>query len=149
MIWNQAHSVSLHRWCLCACVHCKIMNALTFPPPSRLQSTATVHTEATSAASHCWKTHKTVQHTWAPSFIDSQHQVRKEMLFHGEFSFCNKSKGNSVRCCGLTRRNSQTPQIRLHLRAREREHYYYDCKSKWMNGASSCPHITLPVLCLA
>lgn len=62
----------------------------------------------------------TTQHTWAPSFIDSQHQVRKEMLFHGEFSFCNKSKGNSVRCCGLTRRNSQTPQIRLHLRARER-----------------------------
>lgn len=149
MIWNQAHSVSLHRWCLCACVHYKIMNALTFPPPSRLQSTATIHTEATFAAGKHTKLYNPT-HTWAPSFTDSQHQVRKEMLFHGEFSFRNKSKGNSGLCCGLTRRNSQTPQMRLHLRAKEREHYYYyDCKSEWMNGASSCPHITLLVLCLA
>lgn len=92
----------------------------------------------------------TTQHTWASSFTDSQYQVRKEMLFHGKFSFCHKSIGNSGLCCGLTRRNSQTPQMRLHLRAKEREHYYYyDCKSEWMNGTSSCPHITFPVLCLA
>lgn len=144
MIWSQAHSVS-HTGGVC--VHCKVMNALTFP----------VHTVHTVGTHFCCcsllekKTQNyTTQHTWASSFTDSQHQVRKEMLFHGKFSFCHKSIGNSGLCCGLTRRNSQTPQMRLHLRAKEREHYYYyDCKSEWMNGTSSCPHITFPVLCLA
>ncbi len=99
----------------------------------------------------CWKTHKTVQpnthglhHSLTPSTRSG-----KKCSFMANSSFSNKSKGNSGLCCGLTRRNSQTPQMRLHLRAKEREHYYYDCKSEWMNGASSCPHITLLVVCLA
>jgi len=127
----------------------------TVTPLQQSQVVHTVHTVGLCGEPFCCslleKTTQiyTTQHTWASSFTDSQHQVRKEMLFHGKFSVCHKSIGNSGLCCGLTRRNSQTPQMRLHLRAKERElFYYYDCKSEWMNGTSSCPHITFPVFCL-
>ncbi len=150
MIWNQAHSVSLHRSNRSVCVHvCTTRSWMHWHFLHRHASRAQPRFIQKPLLLLENTQNCTTQHTWAPSFTDSQHQVRKEMLFHGEFSFSNKSKGNSGLCCGLTRRNSQTPQMRLHLRAKEREHYYYDCKSEWMNRASSYPHITLLVLCLA
>lgn len=155
-----------HTVCPCTggvCVH--VCTARSWMHWHFLHRHASRATPSSAHGSYCWlvwRTHfccfsllektqnRTTQHTWASSFTDSQHQVRKEMLFHGEFSFCNKSIGNSGLCCGLTRRSSQTPQMRLDLRAKERKHYYYyDCKSEWMNATSSCPHITFPVLCLA
>jgi len=148
---------STHR-CVCVCAlqgHEYMDISSTVTPLQQSQVVHTVHTVGLCGEPFCCslleKTTQiyTTQHTWASSFTDSQHQVRKEMLFHGKFSFCHKSVGNSGLCCGLTRRNSQTPQMRLHLRAKERElYYYYDCKSEWMNGTSSCPHITFPVFCL-
>lgn len=64
-------------------------------------------------------TNYTTQHTWASSFTDS-HRVRKETLFHGEFSFfCHKVTRNSELCCTVG--TARLPQMRLEVRVKEKD----------------------------
>lgn len=102
----------------------------TVTPPERSQVVHIVHTvgscgesieQTISTATHYWKknTNYTTQHTWASSFTDS-HRVRKETLFHGQFSFfCHKVTRNSELCCTVG--TARLPQMRLEFRVKEKD----------------------------